>query len=657
MTGCNDISVDREWATSLNGLRMKVEDRWWDGYTGTTLHPGKILDVDFTNDNAKFFVLQLDDDEFTYEMRCDAVLKYADEDDANFHKYHLPEGLLEDPEGEEVVAPPQRRGRRRQRSSTRRTNRTIRIINNSTSHTSTDISDNSENPASSSEDEQSDDEQNNTIYSRTDPSEWKKIGGRTRAHTIEPIPFTGDNEKFTINITDDELKCLKDASGDIRFESVFEWLLPTFGEDDDEISFFEFIVIAARMRNYMIFIQRCKEFKPRYYDPSKCNTIQADHVAHFYGCHMARMLRGFPSIEETWCTREALDAIGPVKESMPKDAYIDLYRCMHFSDDDWDEEDSEVPWENVYADKKYQPSPEVERHRRKYEHIEDGFNRRWKECVNFGRWITADESRVAGWYKSGITIGPEPKPIRTGATIHSICVTHGDLKTFRLHCRVYGGKHDEGLNHVHHNTANTQKWVNLYDEMLEEFKGRGMCMTMDSAYMGGVMGQIGREVWAMNFVGTCQADRTGADVKETRKNMTVGTYESHMFQHRTKHLSFTMWSDNNIVKTLSNFHTPEVLVAAEGVLWRRRVDGLREQERTEVSCPKQQKDYNETFHLIDKGNGKESKYDMGGQTKGHNWAPKLHMQFWNFGLGNSSHTIYDAFGQTAYSRTLEYDNA
>ncbi|KAL7527968.1 hypothetical protein ACHAXR_007787 [Thalassiosira sp. AJA248-18] len=557
------------------------------------------------------FLLQLDDDEYTYQMRYDAVLKYADEEDANFNKFRLPEGLLEleDPEGEEVVAPAQRRGRRLERTSNHR--RTNRTINNDLSADDTPIEDDeaSENPASSS-DEESDDEgeQNNTIYTRTDPSEWKRIGGRSRAHIIEPIPFTGDNKIFTINITDDELKGLKDNSGDIRFEKVFEWLLPTFGEDD-QTSFFEFI--AARMRNYMVYIQCAKDFKPKYYDPTKGNTIQPNDVARFYGCHLARMLRGVPSIDETWSTRESLDAVGAVKDSMPKDAYIDMYRCMHFSDD-WEEEDGEVPWESIYADEKYEPSPQVERHRRKYEHIEDGFNRRWKECVNFGRWITADESRVAGWYKSGITIGPEPKPIRTGATIHSICVTHGNLRTYKLHCWVYGGKHDEGLNHVHHNTAITQKWVNLYDEMLEEFKGMGMCM-MDSAYMGDVMvmGQIGREVWEMNFVGTCQADRTGADAKEIRKNMTVGTYESEMFQHITKPLSYTMWSDNNIVKILSNFHTPEVLVAAEGVRRKRRVDGVREQEMTEVSCPVQQKDYSETFHLIDKGNGKESKYDMG----------------------------------------------
>ena len=32
---------------------------------------------------------------------------------------------------------------------------------------------------------------------------------------------------------------------------------------------------------------------------------------------------------------------------------------------------------------------------------------------------------------------------------------------------------------------------------------------------------------------------------------------------------------------------------------------------------------------------------MGGQTKGHNWAPKLTMGYWNFGLGNA-HTMYAA---------------
>ena len=107
-----------------------------------------------------------------------------------------------------------------------------------------------------------------------------------------------------------------------------------------------------------------------------------------------------------------------------------------------------------------------------------------------------------------------------------------------------------------------------------------------------------------------------------------------------------MWADNAIVKTLSNFHSPKLLAAGSGVLRRHCVNGVRERTPTEVPCPEQQKDYCETFHLIDKGNGKESKYDMGGHTKGHNWAPKLTMRFFNFNLGNA-HTMYDAL-------TMEY---
>jgi hypothetical protein len=235
----------------------------------------------------------------------------------------------------------------------------------------------------------------------------------------------------------------------------------------------------------MLYIMHSKQFKPKYFKPSQDHTIQAHHVARFYGVHMARMIRGFPLIEETWSTRESLDHVGAAAECMPKDAYIDMYRCMHFSDD-WEVNDDgsgETYWEDMFQDELFEPSPEVEKHRRKYEHIEDGYNRRWKEVVSYGRWLTADESRVAGWYRSGITIGQEPKPIRTGATIHSMCVTHGELRTFKVHCRVYGGKHDEGLKHRHANTATTQKWVNLYDEMLDDFKGFGMCCTLDSAYI------------------------------------------------------------------------------------------------------------------------------------------------------------------------------
>lgn len=127
-------------------------------------------------------------------------------------------------------------------------------------------------------------------------------------------------------------------------------LLPRYGNDD----FWEFL--AARMRNYMIHINACRgeTYKPRHYNPKPDpsnpkdvkEVITADHVARFFGCHMGRMLKGFPSIDETWSTRDSLFSIAPVVESMTQDQYIDIHRCMHFSDD-FEAVDAE--WGTIYA--------------------------------------------------------------------------------------------------------------------------------------------------------------------------------------------------------------------------------------------------------------------------------------------------------------------
>ena len=44
------ISVDKEWAVKLIGLRMRVPGIWWDGCTGSQRYEGWIAAVDFSDE-------------------------------------------------------------------------------------------------------------------------------------------------------------------------------------------------------------------------------------------------------------------------------------------------------------------------------------------------------------------------------------------------------------------------------------------------------------------------------------------------------------------------------------------------------------------------------------------------------------------------------
>ena len=80
--------------------------------------------------------------------------------------------------------------------------------------------------------------------------------------------------------------------------------------------------------------------------------------------------------------------------------------------------------------------------------------------------------------------------------------------------------------------------------------------------------------------------------------MKKGTHETIMWQHKTMPLVFAVWSDNNIVKTLSNCHSAYVV---EGGLNRRfKIDNVRQRLQTPVDCPQQHVTYSDMFHLIDK---------------------------------------------------------
>ena len=403
-------------------------------------------------------------------------------------------------------------------------------------------------------------------YYQTDPKEWTKINDNgDNVRNVEPVPFTDDNEDFTVNITPEEVKLLKDEAGDIRFSKVMEFCLPRFKDTEaGQQSLWEWQ--AARMRNYMAYFVMHHDFKPKYYDPmgdkkkNECKYITADHVARFYRVMMARIWSNNTSIDNMWSVCKILDAVPSVKELMPQDVYTDLYRCMHFVDN-W-EADLDSEWEEYFMDPKVGGVGSTETHRTKFSIVKDGFDSRWQEIDNFGKWLTMVESRVAGWYKSMMTCGQEPKPIRTGATLHTLCITKGSLSIFKLHAHVYGGAEDDNLNGIHNNTSNLQKWLNLYDLILQPFKGKGRCVTMDSTYMSDIMAQIGRFEWKMNMVGTAQVNRTGVNAKTSvdfMKAKMKGTHATAMWQHKELPLVFAAWADNAIMKTLINFHSPVII--------------------------------------------------------------------------------------------------
>ena len=92
--------------------------------------------------------------------------------------------------------------------------------------------------------------------------------------------------------------------------------------------------------------------------------------------------------------------------------------------------------------------------------------------------------------------------------IHSLCVTFGLLWTYKLYVHVYGRKSDKELDHVCKHTGTTQKWINLFDKVLDTYKGKGCCITMESVYKGDILAQVGHYEWLMNMLGTAQANRT-----------------------------------------------------------------------------------------------------------------------------------------------------
>ncbi len=193
----------------------------------------------------------------------------------------------------------------------------------------------------------------------------------------------------------------------------------------------------------MIQIMRECAFRPEHYNLYDKNHITANHVAHFFGCQLVRVLRGLLSVKDCWSTRDFFNAIGIPKESMLRGAFLDMQWCMHFAND-CKEKEGEV-WGKNFVNEKLELPISATHHWREYAIIEDAFNEQWKAAVIFGQQLMMDKSCTPGWYKGPITQGSEPKPACMGAMMHTVCMTDGPLTRYKIYAWMFGGKTNKDL--------------------------------------------------------------------------------------------------------------------------------------------------------------------------------------------------------------------
>jgi len=360
------IPIDSEWAEALVGLRLNVPNSWWP-VAGLRRRRSRIAAINLDAPNAFYFEVELDNELGAhYAMRYDSVLLYADEGQPGFLRFRLPMlcpgnpddkivrvrvligkngGTMVDDDftdkeivdGDEDVdffdsrddavndandaddgsysegAPATKK--KRKKTGGKRATKRNKTLNSTTINPDLVLrsgerdADGEEGDADGYSGGDDDIDSDNDFFEnkRYEKSKAKICTKHTDGQPgreIHPIPFGGTADTFCPKVSEEELKGFTDEHGDIRFYRIYKWMLPSFDGD----SFYEFL--AARMCNYMLHIIKEKGWVPKYYRPSDEKFILADDVSCFFGCQLARSLRGNPSIERCWSTRESLDAIG-----------------------------------------------------------------------------------------------------------------------------------------------------------------------------------------------------------------------------------------------------------------------------------------------------------------------------------------------------------
>jgi hypothetical protein len=150
--------IDSEWADSLVGLCMGVPDYWWKEYNSYNLNDGRIVSFDVATQKWLLLLDTIEDGDDLYPMSYKAVCEYSNKHSSSFTDFILPHKPIR--EGDDQI------------------------------------------------------DAGGTRYKRSSPEEWTQVqegGGRS----IDPIPWTGGQEEFSVNITDEEV-ALKFSNGEHR---------------------------------------------------------------------------------------------------------------------------------------------------------------------------------------------------------------------------------------------------------------------------------------------------------------------------------------------------------------------------------------------------------------------------------------------------------
>ena len=110
---------------------------------------------------------------------------------------------------------------------------------------------------------------------------------------------------------------------------------------------------------------------------------------------MAQMLQDNTSVPDMYSTQSWFNHNTLAVDSFPRDCLQDLTWLLHFFDN-WELDENDFKWNEVFNFPKHDHNYDnyAASHRIKWALIEDVYVKRWQDCVKFGKWVTADKSRL-----------------------------------------------------------------------------------------------------------------------------------------------------------------------------------------------------------------------------------------------------------------------